>query len=84
MAGGGNGNPSAEAGATCAAIATCCGRPRAGAVWVADPLRWYLILRLIVAGGGDTYRGPLRVDTAVVSTVHNRAVSTDSGEPARF
>jgi hypothetical protein len=39
---------------------------------------------LIVAGGGDTYRGPLRVDTAVVSTVHNRAVSTDFGEPARF
>jgi hypothetical protein len=30
--------------------------------------------------GGDTYRGPLRVDTAVVSTVHNRAVSTDFGE----
>jgi hypothetical protein len=28
--------------------------------------------------------GRLRTDTAVVSTAHHRAVSTDFGEPARF
>jgi hypothetical protein len=33
-----------------------------------------MIALLIVAGGGDTYRGPLRVDTAAVSTVRNRRI----------